>query len=179
MSKPRPNRPVPTFDHLTKKKPVELRDWIALDQQAASDLADANDTLERAKLLHADDPKAPALLEAQATYDTAREAAMDSAVEVVFRALSQPKYKALKREFPPTEAQNDETQRRYGMQADVNADEFAPHLIAASCVQPVMTVDQVRSLPEEFGWSDAEMTHLYQLALRTNESRTVLNLDFS
>jgi LmbE family N-acetylglucosaminyl deacetylase len=173
------NRPVPTFDHLAKKKPLQIREWIALEQDAADALVAARDELERQKLLHHDDPTSQPRVDAQAVYDAARDAARAASVEVVFQAISRPVYKALKRAHPPTTEQDEESQARYGAKADVNVDTFAPELIAASCVQPKMTPEQVASLQTEYGWNEAEFIHLYQLALRVNEARTIVNLDFS
>lgn len=178
-SKTRQVRPVPTFDHLAKKKPTELRDWIPLDQEVAEALVTARNERDRQELLHSDDPDNPARVEANKVFESAIDAVKASSVEVVFRALPQPKFKQLKRAHPPTDAQVAESEKAYGGRPDINIDTFTPVLISACCVQPEMTPEQVESLVTEYGWSEAEIQHLYIMALRVNEGRNVVNLDFS
>jgi len=172
-SQAKQTRRPPTFDHLTKKKPIELRDWIPLDGEVAGRYQEAKNNYDRAEL--AGDLEK--LKEARITLEAADAELRECSVEVLFRAMPRKKYQALVRQFPPTERTIEEFKREYGVDAvpEYDPELLAPHLIAASCVQPEMTPEQVTSLSEEHGWNSGEIAHLFQLALRVNAQRRVVN----
>lgn len=170
-------RPVPTFDHLAKKTPLELREWIPLDGSASEAFEEAKREYQAAELT---DPtnKEGRLKAARDKYDAAKEALLDNSVEMVFRSIGRPAYDALLKKHPPTEKQVEEHKKEHGFAPEYNAETFAPELIAASCVQPEMTAAQVLSLIEDYGWNAGEYSHLFQLAVRVNTSRRVADLAF-
>jgi hypothetical protein len=172
--KPLPVRPVPTFDHLAKKPPIELRDLIPLNQEAALAYAQAKAEADSAELMA--DPERIAA--ATAALEETRQALAANSVEVIFRSIGRPKFEKLKREHPPTEAQKAEFKTEYGVDAEYNPDTFSAALIAASCVQPEMTPQQVQSLADDHDWNAGEIQHLFQLALQVNTQRRAVDWDF-
>ena len=56
--------------------------------------------------------------------------------------------------------------------APFNAETFAPALVAACAVEPVLTEDQARELLDE--WSVAEALDLFNAALRVNTTRAAV-----
>lgn len=152
----------------------ELLDQIAA-LEAEVEYAQRRDARRGDSLAHVE-AEAPAL---QAELDALRQEAADAAVEFVFRALPRRLYRKLVVLFP---ADKD----------NAEADAFTPALIAASCVQPVLTSvphdeflerlekaeDGVDVLPY-IGpamtvwndWSTAQATALSGLALVVNTGR--------
>jgi hypothetical protein len=188
-------RPVPTYDHLAKKKPMEIHDWIPLDDGAIDSYNEAHRELQNAELVGEE----KRLATARAAHEKAESQLRANSIEVVFRSIGRPRYEELQRAHPPTEAQIEEHKEQYGVPAEYNAETFAPALIAASCVQPEMDTDQVRRLigavcskgpghddsnckeckgKGGYGWNAGEYAHLFQLAIRANTTRRVANLAF-
>lgn len=81
------------------------------------------------------------------------------------QALGQKPYDDLLATFPPTK-----DQREKG--ASYDEDRFAPALIAACLVEPVLTVGQVTQLFEDEDWSRGELGELYRRCLEVNHSGT-------
>lgn len=169
-------RPVPTFDRLTKKKPMEHVEWIPLDEDALEQFEEAKNELSRAKLL---DEEAR-IAKAQSDYSAARKHLEETSVRLLFRSMGRSRYDALIREFPPTQAQIDEAREKYGTNQvpEYDPEALAPHLIAQSCVEPQMTPEEVRSLVDEFGWNGGEYAALFNIALKVNTARRVADLGF-
>jgi hypothetical protein len=172
--KPPVDRPVPTFDHLAKKAPIVQRALIPLDDEAAQTYAAAKAEVGTAELMQ--DPER--LSTAAAALEAATTALQEASVEVVFRSVGRPRFEALKRQHPPTEQQKAEFKAEYGVDAEYNTDTFPAALIAASCIQPEMTSEQVESLVEEHGWNAGEFQHLFTLALQVNTQRRAVDWDF-
>lgn len=85
-------------------------------------------------------------------------------VSLLFRALSGEDYDDLVAKHPPTDKQ-----RKDGMRG-FNPDTFPPALVAASLVQPQLTVDQVKGLWGSSDWSDGERASLFGHALEVNQA---------
>lgn len=173
-AKARRERPVPTFDHLAKKKRFEIRDWIPLgdDEEESADYAAARRTLEHAKVLDASQAEIDA---AQEALDKAREALEDRCVEVIFRVMDPKEFEKLTRRFPPDEKVAAEQKQQYGQAMMWDPEKLTPYVVAASCVQPVMTPDQVESLITVYKWNAEEYGHLFQLAIDVNTKRRQVN----
>lgn len=161
------NRPA-TFDHLRKKAPVRKTLWIPIDSEAVEALNEAIEAREVAE--GAGEP-----LEAfQTAEEAAREAVAASSVRMVFQSIGRKRYDALLHEYPPTDKQNEEHLAQHGVKAPYDIDKFAPALIAASCIEPEMTPEQVEELFDE--WNQAEIFDLYTAALEVNTTRRVVDL---
>jgi hypothetical protein len=167
----------PTFDRLKKKAPLEQKVTVVVDAELFESYEQATSALERAKLLNEPTEE----LEAAAT--AAEEALRQDGVEtLVFRSIGRKAYDALVEEYPPTEEQITEY-RADNPQRDgspgkgkpaYNIETFAPALIAASCVEPEMTVEQVTELFD--GWTSVEIQELWVAALAVNTQRRVVKL---
>lgn len=159
-------RPV-TFDHLRKKEPLERRVPIVLSDEAAKDYQSAKDELGRCELLK------DGIEEAQAAVASAEKALKAATVTLRFRSIGRKRYAALVRAHPPTEEQIAEA-KEDGRTAPYDAENFSVALIAASCVEPAMTEEQVATLSEE--WNPAEYMQLWIAALEVNTQRRVVEL---
>lgn len=162
-----------TFDHLTKKKPIELRDWIVLDDDAVRAHEQAKQKLSMLELSNA-----TTLQMEQARRELADAETMlrEHAVEVVFRSIGRPSFERLRLSCPPSDEDLKAAREKGEPAPEYDVETFAPKLIAAACVEPKMTVEQVESLITEHGWNAGEYAHLFQLALLAQQSRRLAGL---
>lgn len=165
-----------TFDHLKKKQPLERKVTIALSQEALDAYDEASDSLERAKLL---DEPTEALEEA---LKAARGTLAEESVVLTFRSIGRKAYDSLVDTYPPTaeqirEFQEDNPDREGNPgkgKPPYDIDHFAPALVAASCVDPRMTIEEVDELFAE--WNAVEVAELWVAALEVNTQRRVVSL---
>lgn len=173
-------RPKPTFDHLMSvKKPITQRDFFGCPEELLDELANARRALEGAKLRGHKEPEL--LAAAQARANAAREAVRDNSVEVVMRSIGRARWAALLDEYPPTDAQTAQARKQSGDQnaiLEFDIDRFPPVAIAASSVQPEMTLEQAQALWASDDWNEAECARLLQMALTVNRSRKTADLTF-
>ena len=170
-----------TFDHLrSKKKPITRSVAICSD----SDLQDAWDLLQmqvtnaRSTLTFRDDEQTQRELDdLLAQVEEMKPQVEEATLTFRFRSLSRKKYDELQSAHLPTPAQIQEAKDSgLGIPA-VNTDSFPPALIAASCVEPEMTLDDAKSLWEDDeNWSQGELTMLYEVAIAVNQQRRVIDL---
>lgn len=170
------NRP-PTFDHLMSSKKTRTVRVPIFDDEAA----DAYDTavleFERAKqmLMNQDDlaPYRDAVLEAA-------EQVKATTQWIVLRSIGRVAYDDLIREHPAPDDPDSEQVRDYkemfGDKAKppFDMDTFPPALVAASAVEPKMTVEQATRMFAE--WNREEVQEVYQAALAVNTRRRVVEL---
>lgn len=161
------NRPA-TFDHLRKKKPIEKIVHVPLDPDLVEAYEKAVEDFEAA------DARDDDLSVVSAAREAAREKLEEQTVSLKFRSIGRKRYDALIHDHPPTDEQNEEHQRQYGQKAPYDVETFAPALIAASCVEPEMTAEQVMELFDD--WNPAEVFDLYTAALEVNTQRRVVDL---
>lgn len=175
------DRPVATFDRLQKKKPRTLRRQLCLDEDLVLEVQQARAELFTAKRTNPDGVAA-----AEATLAEVQERYDEASVKLVFRALGRSAYAALQAQHPATEADHAEMAEATGnpkARAAVHGDTFGPALIAASCVEPKMSPDQVRLLRDgngldpdddnfDPGWNDAEFAVLWDLAVQANTQQS-------
>lgn len=170
-----------TLDHLRKKKPMERLVPIYLDDEPVNHYNDVAQRCERARMRHdasrkkdGDDGSAAEYKRLQAELEDARAALEEVTVHVRFRSIGREAYEKLVRDHPATEQQEKEAQEQFGQSAPFNHETFAPALIAASAVEPQITVDEAAGYFQE--WNDAEFAELYQGALDVNTRRRVADL---
>ncbi len=161
------NKPA-TFDHLRKKPPIERVVSVPTDNDALDAFVEATADLKRAEEA-SPVVKAEAMAAAQAAHDAAKAAVKATTVEMRFRSIGRKAYRALMDAHPPTEEQKADAE---GL--SYNSETFAIALIAASCVDPVLTVEQVEILDAE--WNSAELVPLWMAALEVNTQRRVVDL---
>lgn len=83
-------------------------------------------------------------------------------------------YEWLVRHHPPTEEDNSESQKDHGVDAPYNGDLFAPALIAATCFEPRMKVEQVAELIDE--WSQTEVLTMFAAAMEVATGSQIVSL---
>ena len=153
----------PTFDHLRKKQPLERSISVPLNDAAVLAFQEASEALGRVQMVKGDET------EAQAAFDAAKTALEAETVELRFRSIGRKRYDELVRAHPPTEEQKAES-----ADAPYNVETFSAALIAASCIEPVMTEAEVAELADE--WNVAEYMQLWVAALEVNTQRRVVEL---
>lgn len=162
-----------TFDHLTKKKPIELRDWIVLDDDAAQTHEQAKQKLATLELGNATGAQ---LEQARRELADAEQLLREHAVEVVFRSIGRPSFERLRLSCPPSDEDLKAAREKGEPAPEYDVEAFAPKLISAACAEPKMTPEQVESLVTEHGWNVGEYAHLFQLALLAQQSRRLAGL---
>ncbi len=174
MAKAAPPRPVPTYDHLRKKAPLEHVVRVPLSEEAVAAHREATEALGRAELalhpmesaLRAGEEPGPALVTARDEQDRAKAAAAtakaaleDETVVMRFRSIGRPSYDALVRDHPPKDTTGDDGKPAKSTDP-YDVETFAPALIAASCVEPRMTYAQVLALFDLDRLDDDDLTDL-------------------
>lgn len=179
-------RPVATFDHLRKKKPIEITKYIPLDDDSQAAYEAAKEELERARLI-----AEPGRLEkAEVALAEARRRAQEDSIRCVFRAMGRERYKALVDRHPPTTAMVDEAKENRQAVPEFNPETLAPQLISASMIEPRLTPEEVQALilpvdevTEEngiagLGWTEAEYGELFNASLLVNNSSRITDYSF-
>lgn len=166
-----------TFDHLKAKKPVEDLVEILLDDEPTKAVTDAREALLEAEgNLHdkaGDSKLKKARDEAKKVLDAAMADQDGEIVTIKFRSCGRKRYEQILDENPPT----DEEQRKakeQGGEAAWNNETFPVALIAASAIEPELSVEQVSELFDE--WNNAEAQMLFLAAFRVNTSRRLPDL---
>jgi len=169
-------RPV-TFDHLKKKKPVEATVEILLDDEPSLAVRDARSRLLQAETALSENSEDEALLAerdaAKSQVDEALALMKAETVTLRFHSIGRKAWEALIDANPPTVEQR-HAAKEEGNEAVWNSDTFPQALIAASCVEPVMSLEQVQELFDE--WNTAESGALFNAAYAVNMSRRVPDL---
>jgi hypothetical protein len=109
---------------------------------------------------HNEEDTAPAV---QEEIDATLEAAKDTEVVFKFKSIGAPAYDDLLNE---PENQPNEEQKKLG--GDFNPDHFPPALVAASCVDPEMTLEDAFTIYLDPQWNGAELQKLFFGALEVN-----------
>lgn len=79
------------------------------------------------------------------------------AIEFKFQAISAREMDALRAKFPPTKAQEKDG---FG----VNFEKFNPALVAATLIEPELTLDEITDLYADDNWSAGELAELHNTA---------------
>lgn len=168
-----------TFDHLAKKKPVERTVSIYLEDGPVDHFNEVAQEYERLRLRRntgkADDDAGQAeLARLKKKVDAARAALEEVTVYVRFRSIGRRNFEDLMREHPPTEEQKAEAKEKFGQETQYNGDTFPPALIAASAIEPELTVEQAEQIVND--WNESEAISLFQAAYEVNTQRRVADL---
>lgn len=196
------NRPA-TLDHLQKKKPLERKVPVVLNDEPTFALQAAEKELTRVQgefdswmaerrelqiralatlpverreafLTELPDPpgtesRRAELLAAKEAVEGAKEALRADTVMVTVRAIGRKPYDKLLGEHPPTDEQLAEAAANGEELPAYNFDTFPPALVAASAVNPVMPLEYVQEIWDE--WNSAEITELFTASLIVNTMR--------
>lgn len=171
----------PSFDDLlTAKAPVTVRDLFGVPPELNQALVELREQIRRLKLRSTDDLEvATQLRQLEKEQEVAKAAVRDAGIEVVMRSIGRDAWEKLKRAYPPTDQQVAEFKERGGQsRLEYNFETFPVPAIAASCVQPGMTVEQAQQLWDSPQWNEAECARLFEMAMSANETRQVGNLAF-
>lgn len=177
-SKTKPVRAVPddaeprelpaSFAKLLEKKPDERSVFVHMDPSRAvrvMELEASLATLEAQDEAHDD---------VEAELEAAREALAETTSELVFRSIGREAYDALVIGNPPTDEQNAEHVKQFGIPAPYNSDTFPVELIASSLVR--IDDEDVEVSAAEVSllfdaWNGTEVIQLFEAALAVNTSR--------
>lgn len=150
----------PTIEEIRKlRKPRTHTVGLPMDSDVLTRIEELEKELRLAVRLDANqnrEPEAPAI---EAELEALRAEAEDSVVEFTFQEIPRKQYRALLDAFPDPDGKrraDDET--------------IAPHLIAACCIDPEMTLDDAQAIWDE--WSDVAASTLYGAAIMVNEALT-------
>jgi len=153
-----------TLDEIrAAKKPVTKRVTIQLDGEVAGILNDLREDLEAAKrydTLSNSQDTAPA---AQRALDEAIEASKDTQAVFEFRSIGRFEYDKIVSK--PTNRPTAQ-QKKEGL--DFNPDTFPAEIVSASCVDPVIPLDDAREIFSDPNWNAAELQRLFYCALEVN-----------
>lgn len=170
-----------TKDNLKKKKAPTRSVTLVLDPDVAEAWAEAESKLDAAR----SDLEQGFSAERQNAVDRAEEELEalrpeydEAAVELVVKGIGRPAWNALADEYSPTDKQRREARKLYGPMADqrYNPDTFPLALLAASLVEPEMTVEELNELFDSDGYNDAERNMLIAAAMEVNQTSRVMSL---
>jgi hypothetical protein len=169
------------YDHLPKKRARRQIVDIVFDEDAAEAYAELVGKMEVAQAQAEsavridDDPNR--IVKLRAAYDdlvkqaeTEAQRLLDdgAVVRFTFQAIGARAFDDLINEHPPTKEQEATAREKGQAKPNWNPDTFMPELIAASCVSPSMTVDQVQEMLKSTEWNDAELSQLMSGAVLVN-----------
>ena len=132
---------------------------INLNAQLAADMSSLNRQImieDRKDQRENRSPVAPGL---RKQLEALEAEALESTVRFVFQDLGRKRFEDLYKSFPPTDEQKEE-----GMAW--NPDEFGPALMAASAIEPKMSLDEANEIYDN--WASAEVGVLVTTALNAN-----------
>ncbi len=115
-----------------------------------------------------------AVTAAKEAFETAEEAVREATFTVRFRSIGRKKYEALVDAHPPTDQDNIESMAENGQPAPYNGDTFGPALVAASAVEPEITLEEARGFWDD--WNPSEVIDLFTGALICNTFRRSVSL---
>jgi len=151
----------PTIEEiLARRKPRTDSVWVPVDTDLQQRIADTErrlDAARKASDLTFEPGKITAL---EAELAALEEEADLVSAEFTFQELPRPEYRKLIAAHPPVPG---------GPSTRWNEDTFAPVLVAACCIDPVMTVEQAETIWAT--WSEATTFLLFGKAWEVNEGK--------
>lgn len=149
---------------MSSKKPVTKVVYIQLDGEVSTRLAELSDELEEAKrfdVLSNSPDTAPAI---KAKMDEVREVSKDTLASFTFRSIGRYRYDELV--GLPKHQPSKEQKTKDGL--NFNPDTFPPALVAASCIEPEMSLEEAEAIFADPDWNGAELQRLFFGALEVN-----------
>jgi len=148
-------------DLRAKKKPVVREVTLQLDGQVSLEIAALRtahvNAVEYDK--RSNEPDTALAIEEQ--IDALVLASKDTEYTFVFQSIGRPNYDKLVDKHKPTKEQKREGQT-------FNGETFPPALVAASCIDPEMTVEEASDMFADPDWNGAELARLFQSAVDAN-----------
>ena len=150
-------------DIIKKKRGVTKLVTIQLDGEVASEITILNSRYAAAIVYDRDHNENETAPKVQDEIDELIEASKDTEVVFKFKSIGAPAYDEL---LNQPENQPSEELKKEG--ADFNPDHFPAALIAASCVDPEMTLKDALQIHLDPTWNGAELQKLFFGALEVN-----------
>lgn len=147
----------------SKKKPVTKRVTIQLDGELATEIALMREKYQAARdydRTSNENDTAPSI---EKQINELIEDSRITEYTFVFQSIGRPNYDKLVSlpEHKPTKEQKRDN-------ATFNADTFPPALIAASCVDPELSLEEAKDMFNDPSWNGAELANLFVGALEAN-----------
>lgn len=172
-----------TFDHLrSKKKPLVRTTYVVLDPDMVERFEEARTAVDVAQIRSNSDPKdAQRKLDLQAAKDAFEALRMeleetDAVVKVTFRGIGRKTYDDLIQDHPPTLEQLAKAKKDGHSDLAFNLDTFPPAIVAASMVEPTLTLEQVQEIWDSDEWNQVELGELFNSAMQVNGTRRTVDL---
>lgn len=109
--------------------------------------------------------------------EKAEKAVRDSSRTFAFRSIGRLAYQELRDRHPPQEQDHEDVKAQgIGQRAAYHAETFAPALIQAASLDPVLTGEDIAEIFDGDAWNESEITQLYMAALEVNTQRRVVEL---
>jgi len=165
---------------LARKRPATAECVIALDAEAVDAVAAARAVWQAAEAAAIDHPELRSAQQArdnaEAALDAAEKAAADATATFRFEGISGPKWDLLVDAHPPTDEQVEKARAAKEELPTWNDDTFPPVAVAACCVEPAMSLEQVQQLFASGQWNAAETQGLFSAAHTASRTRRVPQL---
>ncbi len=168
-----------TLDHLRKREPLERTVQIVMSDAPVEAVQKAKDRVSKIEMTLSGLDSArdkTAFGAAQREANEAREALKlaledqdEEVFEVRFRGIGRKRYSDLMDAHKPTEEQKKKAEENGGLVWQYNPETFPVALVAACCVEPVMTLEETREIYDE--WNYTEWSPLFNAAIEVNNGR--------
>lgn len=165
---------------LARKKPNVKTLWLVLDPEAADAYNEVNaryeQLRERADLFPEDKSIKKQIADLLPELDAARKEAESGSQKFVFEAIGDEALDALRNEYPATPEQIRDADLKGEEKPKFDSDAFGVALLAASCVEPRMTIEDVQKLLDSEHMNFEETMALTLAAQEVNYTRRYLEL---
>lgn len=173
-------RPV-TMDHLrSRKKPITATINICMDSALADKFSGVSlkvNILEQdVRSSNASQEMRRELEDARAERDEMLPEVEEQTASFVFRSLGRRDFEALIDAHPVTKEQREKAKKNGEEPLQFDWETFPQALVQACCIDPVLTLDEVKELWESDVWNTAELTGLWEAAFAVNQQRRVVDL---
>ena len=149
----------PTIEEIRRvKKPNERSISLVLNPELLRQMKDLERAYLREQRMDQKENRAPKAPRIKKTMEALEEEAAEYEVTFIFRDIGRKRFDDMIEEHPPTEQE-----KKLDPPFQYHPDIFAPALMAATAVQPTMTLQQATDIYDEFG--QGEITALFMTAL--------------
>jgi multidrug efflux pump subunit AcrA (membrane-fusion protein) len=167
-----------TFERLKKRKKARVKELsLLLDPEVGEERDAAKKALRDAEVRRSALKREGASLTqankdvkaAEADLEAAEEALRDATAVFKFSSIGRIKMEELLEAHEPTEKQIQEAKAEGVTELQYNPSTFPQALIAASCIEPNLTEEQVEEIWDDESWNTNELVALFQVAQEVNQ----------
>lgn len=163
-----------------EKKPVTKTVLMVLDPTIGGAYLEAKEAYEEAKTesdLHGDDKSLKATANRlKREFESAKDVVEENSVEFVLRSLGRETVDRLMDENQATKKQIAEAEDKGLEPPNWNAETFPQALVAASLIEPEVTLEDIQEMWDSEDWNQAELMTLFFTALEVQQTRRVVDL---